>query len=182
MGECKTLSKEDMSSWILYRKKNSEKEVVTISRENKFIYSVWKPKLFSIKPKGIKFSLLLPWLVFGFSPLFTARVFKIYLVYDQEKLIHYSFFFGKSFKFPFIQKDDIFLGPIWTSNEYRRKGISFNAIKEIILSFGDKVNHFWWMCDEKNTGSRKLAEKLGFLKYGKVKRDAMMIYRLIDKF
>jgi len=169
-----------MITWILYRKK-FEKEISTISRENKITYRVWKPSLFNIRPNGIKLSLILPWLVYTCLPLFTARVFKIYLVYDQGKLVHYSFLFGRSYKFPFIQNNDIFLGPIWTSDEFRRKGISFNIATEIIYSFGEKDNYFWWMCDEKNTGSRKLAEKLGFLQYGKVKRHVSSIWRLVDE-
>jgi hypothetical protein len=170
-----------MVTWILYRKKKNLKEVATISHENKFIYRIWKPGLFNIRPKGIKLSLILPWFVYTYLPLFTARVFRMYLVYDQEKLIHYSFLFGKSYKFPFIQKNDIFLGPIWTSDEYRRRGISFNIAEEIIHSPEDKVDYFWWMCDEKNIGSRKLAEKLGFLEYGKVKRHISSIWRLVDE-
>ena len=57
----------------------------------------------------------------------------IYYVKDgnTDEIIHTSYVIGECYKFPFMKKSDIEIGPCYTSENYRGKGIYKNVLNFI---------------------------------------------------
>lgn len=97
-------------------------------------------------------------------------------------MIQYSVVLPKYFRYPFMAKNDLQIGPCWTHNEHRRKGIASYAIQEILESYKERDRKFWYIVREKNIASVQFAEKAGFTLYGKGVRKKRFCIRAIGAF
>lgn len=133
-----------------------------------YSFEIWKPTFYKIFPKNIpnKKSFFLWWLLY-LPKLLNHHCYNIFLVYYKKKVIHYSLVGTKCFKFPFMETNDIQIGPCWTQELHRRKGIALFVILKILELYKMKNRKFWFIVREENVGSRQLIEKTGFCKYGK---------------
>ena len=120
---------------------------------------VHKPNLFTISKYGGTFlkGTYLYLITFG-------RLF-IFNLYDGDNLVHYQYIMEKSYRFPFMSKNDIISGHSETSPKYRRKGIFLNFRILIIECLGDKYNYIW--STSANIFSIKTFEKSGYMFYSK---------------
>ena len=68
-------------------------------------------------------------------------------------------------------------------NNYKRKGISFEATKQIIKYGFEKleVEKIWLCVDEKNIAARKLYEKVGFKLEGTLRKDIFFKGEMINR-
>ncbi len=127
---------------------------------------IWRPSIFELIPKGLsKFPFIL-WSIMHYLKLFINSNYNIFLVYCNKEIIHYSGVLPKHFKYPFMNNNDIQIGPCWTHTEHRRKGIASFVIKKIIETYKKPGCKFWYITREENIPSKKFIESLGFLKYG----------------
>lgn len=133
-----------------------------------YSFKIWKPTMYKIMPKGIpsKKSFFFWWL-FYFPKLFTKSSYSIFTVYCGKKLVHYSLISPKCFKFPFMETIDIQIGPCWTHDRHRRKGIASYVITEILKLYKKKNRKFWYITREENKASGRVIVKVGFIEYGK---------------
>jgi len=131
--------------YLLYKyDKNPETEVIL---ENKYIQSINILKRTNI------------WGIITFNNAYKLTI------NDKTELAHESLFMKKCFKFPFMKKGDIIIGPCLTLPNYRGQGLYPFAIKEII-SWCKKMNienNIYLVIAESNRSSRRGAEKAGFI-------------------
>ena len=120
-------------------------------------YEIKKIPLCSGLFKGGGFKLNLFWL---FSTI--GGKSKIYVCYDKNKPVHYSYVTEKCMKFPFLKKDEIHIGPCYTAESHRGRGIYPAVLNEIIKNYKDKTAIL--IIDDKNNSSIKGAEKAGFVR------------------
>ena len=59
---------------------------------------------------------------------------KAYCLYDGHVLVHRSYVVRGKAKFPFLNKNDIEIGPCWTDETYRGRGYYPYVISRIIAS------------------------------------------------
>lgn len=86
----------------------------------------------------------------------------------------------KGKQFPFMEKSDIFIGPVSTNVDYRRQNIMAYIVSKM-YNQNDSIN-YWWVVHQDNIGSIKLAEKLGFTLYGEGIRTRMKKFVITKKF
>jgi|SRR3989344_3597520 len=131
-----------------------------------YYLKIWQPSILGLSPKGLpKFPFIL-WSIMHYLKLFRNSNYRIFLVYYNKRIVHYSVVLSKHFKYPFMDNDDIQIGPCWTNIEHRRKGIASYAIKKIVEAHKKSGRKFWYVTREENIPSKKFIESLGFLKYG----------------
>jgi RimJ/RimL family protein N-acetyltransferase len=87
-------------------------------------------------------------------------------MYDGNKIIHRSTVSPGYFRFPFMQRNDLIINNIWTSPEYRGKKLAPFAIRKIAELFRLPGRVFWYVVNEDNRSSIKVAEEAGFLRLG----------------
>lgn len=127
---------------------------------------IWRPSIFELIPKGLpKFPFIL-WSIMHYLKLFSNSNYNIFLIYYNNVIIHYSGVLPKHFKYPFMDENDIQIGPCWTHTEHRRKGIASYALRKIVETYKKPGCKFWYITREENIPSKEFIESLGFLKYG----------------
>jgi len=150
-----------------------------------------KPKIYKIVPKGIctlpnRWSMTVNcffyWMMHYFK-LFNKFDYNIFIVYCGESIVHYSVVLTKYFRYPFMAEHDIQIGPCWTRNEYRRKGIHFFVIQKILTTHQNKSDFkFWYITREDNIASRKSIQKSGFTQHGKGRRSKRLGCKFLGAF
>lgn len=167
-----------------------EDKNVTSSNVNEKIYSKndsieyiikqWKPSLSALFPIGCDNQLhfFFYWVLFFLIK--RNNLYSIYIVYDGKKVIHHSVVFPRFYKFTFMKKKDIQIGMIYTDTKYRNQQIASIILNKIIREHSQFF--IWYLVDEYNTHSIKLALKNGFKFYSKAvnKSKYFKSYKLIN--
>jgi len=94
--------------------------------------------------------------------LITLGKYKIVYIMHGNKIAHYSYIIPKNFRFPFMKKGDLQIGPCYTYPSYRGKGLYADALKYIFSIFSDEDRVFWIYTAQNNEASRHVIEKSGF--------------------
>ncbi len=139
-------------------------------------------KLFDFKIEGEKLSFItLLSRVFFF--LISKGRLAIYYVKNQENgdIMHTSYVIGKCFKFPFMAKEDIEIGPCQTAKEYRGRGIYKNVLNFINNEKSSCSKTAYMIVKTDNTPSIKGIEAAGFKRVGLLsKSKRLKVYKLIE--
>ena len=66
------------------------------------------------------------------------------------------------FRWPFMGKKDVQIIYVMTKTEYRGKGLALKMINFALSKLPPDVNKIWYVTDENNLSSQRVAEKLNF--------------------
>lgn len=89
---------------------------------------------------------------------------KLYRMYYKETLVHSSLVARGRLKFPFLRKRDIEIGPCWTSEHYRGRGIYPYILSVIIKEEIANGGTAYMIVDDDNKSSIKGITKAGFIR------------------
>lgn len=110
--------------------------------------------------------------------LFSHGKLWVYYVKHGHEIIHTSYVMQKSYKFPFMKKNDFEIGPCFTKSEYRGKGIYPSVINRIQSDVLTDKNSIYMIVRSDNISSIKGIEKSGFINVGFVnKKGKKYIYK-----
>ena len=104
----------------------------------------------------------------------------VYYCFDGQIKVHQAYVMKKCFKFPFMKKGDIHIGPCATPEEYRGQGIYPAVIRKITEDFGLQTDGKtgYMIVEESNLPSIKGVEKAGFRKCGVLaRRGFLKVYK-----
>lgn len=100
---------------------------------------------------------------------------------NKNTIVSYSYVIGKSFKFPFMGKRDLQIGPAFTIPELRGRGL-FSLLLSNIIQFFETKNYFLIaLVRPDNYPSLRCFKKNGFYIDDECKKNKLKIYRLIRK-
>lgn len=102
---------------------------------------------------------------FGILKYICRKPFIIYTVTQNNERIHYVLVFGRTWRFPFMGKDDLCVAYAWTSPHHRNKGFFSATLKRILCDFGN--SRIWIFADPSNAPSLRCFKKAGFEYAGK---------------
>lgn len=122
--------------------------------------SISKPKMVDLYKMGDGFVVNMFWYFITFGK------FKILQLADSENIVHYSYIAPKVYRFPFMKRGDIQIGPCLTFEKYQKRGIYSAVLKYLISDYCKQNTTLWIYCNENNEASRKTIEKVGFKYYG----------------
>lgn len=103
--------------------------------------------------------------------IITKGDFEIYYVENDNNIIHTSYVSGKCFKFRFMKKGDIEIGPCYTNKEHRGKGIYPEVLRTICYERKSLITNIYIFVDENNISSIKGIEKSNFDFDGNLKKE-----------
>ena len=131
------------------------------------VFNVKKEKV-NLKQHGLKSFLL-------WNPITCGSCYT-YRAYDRNSnvIIHESYVIHKCYKFPFLGKNDIEIGPCYTHENWRGKGIYpavLNMINEEELTNFDKS---YMIIDSSNTASIRGVIKAGYSKVSQIKKSKFL--------
>lgn len=94
--------------------------------------------------------------------LITLGRLRIFYIMDGDIVIHYSFIIPKNFRFPFMDKGDLQIGPCFTDPKFRGRGLYSQALKLIPSLFSKQTSNFWIYTTDVNVISQHVIEKAGY--------------------
>lgn len=130
-----------------------------------FSLELWKPSLREPWPRGAsrnkKFHFLFRTLL-HVTRAFPSRQSGAMLLYDGTRLVHYSAFTPRYWRFPFLADADLQVGDTWTEPSYRGRGLARRALGRLLKLLAEPRRSIWYVVEDINRASIKVAEDCGF--------------------
>ena len=158
--------------FLFYRQE--ENSSIKIKLDKQYKISQFKPSLLSLNKHKSRSLIYMIWFIF------TLGKYKIYYVNNTKgHIIHIAHVIPKFFKFPFMQEDDLEIGPCWTSESNRGRGIYPAVLQYIFLEESQENRKFFMMISPDNIASIRGVLRAGFKEYGRgFKSQWLGIYNL----
>ena len=158
-----------MSIYLLYSGKATKIQEVPSNIKIRMV----QLKPFSKRGKG-RIANFYWWLIC--RKTFLCEIFDV----ETEELMHYTYAMKRSYKFPFMTKNDYMMGPSVTLEKFRGRGFLSKGLAYLqneILALEEDAN-FIALIREENISSRKGVEKSGMVNTGKkFAKNKMKIYK-----
>tara|TARA_B100001094_G_C18126595_1_gene769847 strand:+ start:796 stop:1335 length:540 start_codon:yes stop_codon:yes gene_type:complete len=140
----------------------------------------WKPNIANIIPPNQNLGKFLLFWLFNYLKIFKNTGYSIYLLKQKDELITRIVIFPAFFRFPFMNKRDIQVGYIFSDINFRGQGLAKWTLKNIINDNLSKK--IWYVTEEENQASIKLAKSCGFNLYGYGERTVPLGISLFGRF
>ena len=125
----------------------------------------WTPSLFQSKPSGLKGRVFTAYWLMHLLRIFRSPDYSIFLIYYGNEIAHYSVVMPGSFRYPFMNKNELQIGPIGTHEAHRGKRLATYAINKIIAHYQDQDRTLWYLTRATNEISIRTIERFGFTRY-----------------
>ena len=106
------------------------------------------------------------WSVYNAVGIFRNRAFGAVLYSVGGQLIHRTMVFPAYYAFPFMNPSDVQAGDIWTHPQHRGRGLARNALAEVLYDWRHTARRVWFVTNETNLASVRLAERVGLVRAG----------------
>ncbi len=140
----------------------------------------WKPGTLKIIPPKQSIGTFLFFWLFNYLKIFKNTRYSAYLLQKKDEIITRIVVFPAFFRFPFMDKKDIQVGYIFSDTNYRGQGLAKWTLKNIINDNLSKK--IWYVTEEKNKASIKLAQSCGLKFYAYGQRTKPLGISLFGKF
>jgi len=150
-----------MKQTIIYK---FEKDIDTINNEalpENYNIKWWRPSCIRFIPPGKSKKYFMYWL-FHYFRIFKSRDYAAFLLYDNQTLITSFLIVPAYFKWPFMNNNDLQFTYVMTHKSYRGQGLAAKALRYALEKFYRPERSFWYVTDNENKASMRLAEKLEF--------------------
>ena len=84
------------------------------------------------------------------------------IMYSGTRLVHYSAFTPRYFRFPFLTARDVQVGDTWTEPSYRGRGLAKRSLRQLVILLSEPGRSIWYVVEDTNRASVKVAEDCGF--------------------
>lgn len=148
---------------------------------------IWKPGIFRVKPPGVPGRAILAYWVFHWLRVFKNSDYTFLLLFKGDRLVHYSAAYPGYFRFPFMAKNDLQIGYVWTDPNCRGEGLATCGVSLLASAVASTQRSIWYIVSQENSPSICIAEKLGFhlVGTGDVQRGAIISalskYRIAER-
>lgn len=93
---------------------------------------------------------------------FSNREVGAVCIYYGDRLVHYSGFTPRYWRFPFLSDDDLQIGDTWTCPAHRGKGLAGYALDEILNMKQKGGRGMWYVVGDNNPASIRVVERAAF--------------------
>lgn len=143
----------------------------------------WSPHGVAILPDGLNWIPFAVWsVVFHHGRVFRNRDYQLLLIRKGGKLVHRSCIFPGYFRFPFMADGDLQVGDTWTDPAERGRGLAVWALTMAIRRLATDGKTVWYICDQDNSASVRVARKVGMKLVGRGVRGRQFGVKLLGKF
>jgi RimJ/RimL family protein N-acetyltransferase len=138
--------------------------------DSSYSTELWRPAWKRIRPAGVPVFPFGLWWLLNSAGFFANRDYGILIVRQGDALVHRSCVFAGDLRFPFMRKDDLQIGDVWTQPNYRGRGIAKRVLSTIVSLPQFRGRRFWYIVEESNLPSIRAAEDAGFTLFGRGKK------------
>jgi len=163
------MTKQSKPVFLFYKYDKSE----LIEIDAQFNYYFFKPSLFNLKLHEGSLFIYLFWFIF------TLGRYKIFYIFKNQTMVHYSNVLPKIFKYSFMSNKDIQIANCYTDPLFRGNQLYPFALSFIGKEYED--NTVWIGSRSDNDASLSGIKKAGYILFSKVYKSLSLgIYRLSD--
>ena len=94
--------------------------------------------------------------------VFRNREYGVFLIRHANQWVHRSVITPRFFRFPFMNSGDLQVGDVWTAESERGRGLARVALLSILSADRDRQRLYWYLVDEDNRASIRIAECANF--------------------
>ncbi len=143
---------------------------------------LWTPEDGGLAPRGLALAPFGIWTVMHRLGMFANGEYGVFVVYRDGRLVHRSGLFPRYARFPFMAREDLQIGDVWTDPEHRNRGLASFALRRLV---DDKVRggrRLWYVVEGDNAASIRTVEKCGFAVVGTGARTKRLGLSLLGQF
>jgi RimJ/RimL family protein N-acetyltransferase len=133
-------------------------------------------------PPGPKALAFIVWWLFHAFRVFSNRDYSALIVLRNGYPVHRSCVFPRYFRYPFMSATDLQIGDTWTCPSERGKGLATFALKAIAECHRVPGRELWYLVDEQNQPSIRVAENAGFSASGFGCRTRLFGVRILGQY
>ena len=122
----------------------------------------WQPELDGRPTGGSRRASNHFWWALAKAGAFARPGFVELRIQNDGQLLHRLIVTPAWYRFPFMAREDLQIGEVWTSPDARRKQLARAAIAEAHRRFADGSARFWYVTDANNFASGELARSCGY--------------------
>lgn len=159
------MAKNNTNVFLFYLSEGTETNSPTLP--DGYIPHWYTPTWKSLRPRGGGYYPFLVWTLFHFLRVFHNHHYRVLEIYHKHNSIHRSCVFPPFFRFPFMRKDDLQVGDTWTHPTHRGNGLASFSLSYIVNELSSKSDRIWYLVEQDNIPSIRVAEKAGFLRVAK---------------
>ena len=143
---------------------------------------IWQAADGNAPPREVASPSLLVWRVFDRLGLFANRNFGIVAIVRGEQVLHRLVVTPRWYRFPFMAVDDLQLGGLETAESERGRGLARAALVAAHRHFAGRYAAMWYVVDDANAASCRVAEACGYDLVGYGERTAPLGLRPLGRF
>lgn len=152
----------------------------TLSPPAKFEW--WRPKTDGPPPKGSRSAANYFWWILEKISGFASPGFAELRIEERGSVIHRLIVTPGWYRFPFMAKQDLQIGSVWTAPSARRRQLARSAMAEAHRRFGFRGARFWYLTEADNVISAALARSCGYRLFAVGKRSRLFGVALFGRF
>lgn len=130
---------------------------------------VWQPSWRKILPPHLPWYPFLAFWLFHQLRVFKNRNYRVLFIKDGDRVIQRCCVLPAFFRYPFMHRDDLTVGT-WTHPDYRRRGLAARTLAKAMRVPSQPFRRIWYITNETNAASVRLAERCEFVFFGTGKR------------
>ena len=133
-------------------------------------------------PEGLPFFPFGVWTAMHHLRVFANGDYGVLVVYDAGRVVHRSGLFPRYARFPFMAKEDLQIGDVWTDPHHRNRGLASFAVHELLREKAGPGRRIWYVVEPDNAASIRTIEKAGFALVGHGVRTNRLGLSLLGQF
>ncbi|WP_306600778.1 GNAT family N-acetyltransferase [Geothrix sp. 21YS21S-2] len=145
-----------------------------------FRLQFWRPSWSQLLHPALPMLPFLAWSLLHLLHIFANRDFSVLLISQGSLLVHRACLFPAHFRFPFMAAGDLQIAGLWTHPALRGRGLGLLALGAILRRHGGRT--LWYLVQEENVASIRLAEKAGLRLVGRGCRRKRLGLRALGYF
>ncbi len=143
---------------------------------------LWRPSTDDLPRAGPCFLTNIVWWVFTKLGLFARPDFTEVTLWRDGRLVHRLIVTPRWRRFPFMERDDLQVGDLWTHPDARGNGMARAAVGSAHRLFAGQGRRFWYVVQAENEASVRLIEAFGYKLVGYGRRTAPLGIRFAGSF
>jgi RimJ/RimL family protein N-acetyltransferase len=147
-----------------------------------YSWRLWTPRAGGLLPDGLPVFPFGLWTAMHHLRVFANGDYGVLVVYHAGRIVHRSGLFPRYARFPFMTKEDLQIGDVWTDPDHRSHGLASFALQELVRAKAGQGRRIWYVVEPGNAASIRTVEKAGFTLVGQGARTKRFGLSLLGQF
>jgi RimJ/RimL family protein N-acetyltransferase len=147
-----------------------------------YAWRLWAPDRGGLAPHGLSIVPFGIWTAMHRLRLFSNGEYRVLVVYFDGRLVHRSGLYPRYARFPFMAREDVQIGDVWTDPGHRNRGLASFALQALVGATVGQGRRVWYVVETSNAPSIRTVEKIGFARVGTGARTKRLGLALLGQF